>query len=212
MNITLHVPTIDQVHPDPIKNTTAEPWLWEVLAEGLMHDPGFRFFFGDKFSETKMVRFMEAAVRGALESGGAVFSSCDRKVVLVWRWYGQEMPAEYIQEIFHLLGTEGTKRYLWFREATDVPIEPAYRTSTMRPQYIGVLPDSQGRGYGSHILKWTLDYFDQQGFKIPFLVASTRRSAKLYGPLLGFDADKEVYLGLDGEAPAVVVMKRKSDR
>lgn len=70
------------------------------------------------------------------------------------------------------------------------------------------LPECQGKGYGCHLFKRTLDHFDEQGFESPMILASTRRSAKLYGPLLGFHIHKEVFApGVDA-IPAGVFMKR----
>lgn len=207
MSTILNKLNTDRHKPDPIKITNPEPWIWQVLGKSLAYDPGFRFFFGDTFSESKLIQFMEAAVKGALESGGSVFASPDRKVVLVWRWYGAELSDDRKQQMSNIFGQDGTERYIWFREATDIPIDPLKRANTMRPQYIGVLPDAQGQGYGSHILKWTLNYFDEQGYTTPFLVASTPRSAKLYGPLLGFHQYREVFLGEKG-TESVIVMKR----
>lgn len=198
---------IDLHSADPIKITKPEPWLWQVLGKALANDPGFKFFFGDKFCEQILTEFMEVSVKGLLESGGSVFTSPDRKVVLVWRWYGAELPDHRKQQLFDLLGQDGTDRYLWFRAVTDVSIDAKTKAKTMRPQYIGVLPEAQGNGYGSHILRSTLNYFDKGGFITPFLVASTRRSAKLYGPLLGFYSYKEVFLGENNTSP-MIIMKR----
>ena len=194
-------------HPAPIRIVNPEPWQWEVLVEALWYDPGFRFFFGEHISKERFLQFMEAAVRGTLESGGVVFASPDQNAVLVWRWYGAELPENRKEQMYAALGKEGTERYLWFRETTDVPVREEDKINTMRPNYIGVLPDLQGRGYGSHLLRWTLDYFDRKGYRTPFLVASTKRSAKLYGPLLGFKTHREVVLGEQGK-DAVVVMIR----
>jgi GNAT superfamily N-acetyltransferase len=205
----LYAQTLNQGHEAPVLMTHPEEWQWRVLYEALKTDPGFTFFFRDRLNEENLMRFFEAVVRGTLESGcGSVFASPDRRAVLVWRWFGAELPEERTQQMHSALGQEGVERYRWFRQATDVPVDPADRPMTMRPNYIGVLPGMQGRGYGSHLLKWTLEHFDRQGFITPFLVASTRRSAKLYGPLLGFYSYREVCVGPGGQEPAVVVMKR----
>lgn len=194
----------------PVRIETPEPWQWKVLGTALANDPGFRFFFGTHFTVAGLTSFMEAAVKGALESGGSVFATPDEKAVLVWRWYGAQIPECYVAKMFSTLGIEGTKRYLDFRRATDVPIDPANLERTMRPNYIGVLPEVQCRGVGSYLLKSTLGFFDRQGFDTPFLVASTRRAAKLYGPLLGFYTERELFLGNDESSPMVIMRRQVS--
>lgn len=190
---------------DPIQITQPEPWQWRVLATALWDDPYLRFVFGNRRNEKNLLQFMEAYLRGSLESAGSVFISPDQHAVLIWSWYGEDFPDDRKQQMFEVLGKEGTERYLWFRRETDISIDPNERSRTMRPNLIGVLPQVQCRGYGSHLLKWTLNHFDRHGYSTPFLVASTKRSAKLYGPLLDFHAYKEVALN---DTETVTVMKR----
>lgn len=173
---------------DPIKITQAEPWQWEILAEAFLNDPTLNFWLGEKTSMASLCEFFEAVIKDTLDSGGAVFSSPDQKVVIVWTRHEYtylESPGKWKQRWYEILDPEGVKRYKWTYATGDVEIDPSRIRNSMLPDYIGVKSGTQGRGYGSHILKWTLNYFDQLGFESPYLLASTRRSAKLYGPLMG---------------------------
>jgi GNAT superfamily N-acetyltransferase len=195
---------------DPIKITQPEPWQWDVLAKAFLNDPVLNFWIGEKTNEKVLNEFFEAVVKDALESGGAVFSSPDRKVVIVWTRHGYslEEPGEWKKRWYDILDPEGVKRYYWLYEAGEVSIDADRIQRSMLPDYMGVLPDSQGRGYGSHILKWTLSYFDELGYETPFLLASTKRSAKLYGPLIGFHSHKEISMELFGTTFPAIFMKR----
>ena len=194
-------------YPEPIQITTPQPWQWHVLATAFWNDPGFRFYFGERRTEKNYRQFMEAIVKGTLESGGSIFANPDKSAVIVWRWHGAELPEDRKQQMFDALGPEGSKRYLWIRQAADMTIPPGERKHTMQPNYVGVLPDMQCKGYGSYLIKWTLNHFDKLGFTTPFLVASTPRSAKLYGPLIGFHVDYKVPLG-ENNPEFILVMKR----
>ena len=70
--------------------------------------------------------------------------------------------------------------------------------------YIGVMPERQGRGLGSRLMRPTLDRCDEAGLPA-YLEASSQRSAALY-ERLGF-----VHLGalrLAGGAPPLWPMRR----
>lgn len=193
----------------PLLITHPEEWQWRVLYESLKTDIVLAYSFGERFNKECLMQFFEAVIRGTLESGcGSVFASPDRQAVMIWRWFGAELPEERKQQMHAALGPEGVERYQWFRRVTDEPVASADGPLTMRPNYLGVHPDAQGRGHGSQIIKWTLRHFDQRGFSTPFLVASTRRAAKLYGPLMGFYPDREVSIRSGEQETAVVVMKR----
>ncbi|MGS2762878.1 hypothetical protein [Sinomicrobium sp. M5D2P9] len=122
--------------------------------------------------------------------------------------YALEPPTKYKKQWYDILEPEGVKRYQWLYEAGDIPLDPEQRKKSMLPDYMGVLPEVQGQGYGSLLSKWTLNHFEERGFDIPFLLASTRRSSKLYAPILGFQVHKEVYAQESDVIPAGVFMKR----
>ncbi|MDM8173595.1 MULTISPECIES: GNAT family N-acetyltransferase [Olivibacter] len=212
MNNTLENLETKQKLPDPIQIKSPEPWQWNVLAKAFLNDPVLKFWIGEKTNEAVLRDFFEAVVKDALESGGAVFSSPDQQVVLVWTWHGYSLqePGEWKKRWYEILDPEGVKRYYELYRAGDVEIDSAKLKGCMLPDYMGVLPQSQGRGYGSHILKWTLNHYDKLGYETPFLLASTRRSAKLYGPLVGFHIHKEVLLDNSENAPVAVFMKRNA--
>jgi len=196
----------------PIKITNPEPWQWDVLAKAFLNDDVMNFWVGKKCNEQVLKDFFEAVIRDTLESGGAVFASSDKKVVLTWKRLESDLEVanKWKDQWYKLLDAEGVERYNWLYGAGDLSIDPADYKKYMIPDYMGVLPEAQCLGYGSHILKWTLNYFDELGYQIPFLVASSRRSAKLYGPLIGFRIHKEVMLFDDQPDQVAVFMVRTS--
>jgi GNAT superfamily N-acetyltransferase len=212
MKNTLNALPIQGAIADPIQIKVAESWQWEILAKAFLHDPVLNFWLGEKTDELMLQNFFEAVIKDTLSSGGAVFCSPDRKVVLVWtrHEYSLEPPTQWKQRWYEILGSQGVERYYWLYEAGDVYLDTDQRRVSMLPDYIGVTDDAQGKGYASHILKWTLEHYDKLGFQIPFLLASTRRSAKLYAPLMGFHVHREVLLSDDDDAPAAVFMKRNN--
>ncbi|WP_026632651.1 N-acetyltransferase [Dyadobacter alkalitolerans] len=194
----------------PVRITQPEPWQWNVLAKAFLPDPTLNFWLGETISEQMLQDFFEAVVKDTLASGGWIFSSPDRQVVFVWtrHAYSQERPTEWKKKWYKILGDEGVGRYKWLYQVGDVEIDASKLERSMLPDYMGVLPESQGLGYGSHIFKWTVNYFDSLGYETPFILASTRRSAKLYGPLLGYYIHKEVLASEADEIPVGVFMKR----
>jgi len=198
--------TNKETFPAPIRITQPEPWQWEVLAKAFLNDDVLNFWIGEECNEAVLRDFFEALIKDTLQSGGAVFTSPDHKVVLIWTrlGYGLEAPNEWKQQWHRLLNPEGVKRYSWLYDAGNMSLDPARQIKSMLPDYMGVLPEAQGRGYGSHLLKWTLDYFDELGYETPFLLASSRRSAKLYAPLLDFSVHQVVVL--DEAAPDKVAV------
>ncbi|WP_159478229.1 GNAT family N-acetyltransferase [Dyadobacter sp. 3J3] len=197
-------------YPTPIRISQAEPWQWNLLAKAFLNDPTLNFWLGKKTNEKVLQDFFEAVIKDTLASDGAVFCSPDQKVILIWtrHAYSKETPSEWKQRWHQVLESEGVKRYYWLYEASGLQIDEDKLDKSMLPDYIAVSPESQGVGYGSYILKWTLDHFESLGYEVPFLLASTRRSAKLYGPLLGFHFHKEILTPESSDIPAGVFMKR----
>ncbi|HEY8915622.1 MAG TPA: GNAT family N-acetyltransferase [Chitinophaga sp.] len=195
---------------DPVRITTPEPWTWEVLAKAFLPDPTLNFWLGKKTNEKVLRDFFEEVVKDTLSSGGEVFGSPDHKAVLVWTRLGYtlEPPTEWKQRWYDVLDPEGVKRYYWLYEAGELGLDEDQLKRSMLPDYGAVLPESQGRGYMSHLLKWTVNYYEEQGYDVPFILASTRRSAKLYCPLVGFHLHKEVFVPEFGEIPVGVFLKR----
>lgn len=191
---------------DPIVITHPEPWQWEVLAKGFLPDPVLNFWLGEKTDLTLLENFFEAVVKDTLISGGGVFASPDHKVVIVWTWHGGEAN-EWKKKWKEILGPEGVKRYNSVYNDGDVLLDSDTKKNSMLPDYISVLPEAQGQGYGTHILKWTLNHYDELGFETPHILASTRRSAKLYAAMWGFHNHKVVQI-VEGDEDAAIFMKR----
>lgn len=193
-----------------IRISKPEPWQWEVLAKAFLHDPTLNFWLGEKTNEKVLSDFFKAVVKDTLNAGGAVFSSSDRQAVIVWTrlGYGLEPANEWKKRWYDVLDPEGVKRYYWLYEAGELGLDADQLKKGMLPDYIAVMPGLQGRGYGSHLLKWTMNYYEEQGYDIPFMLASTRRSAKLYCPLGGFHLHKEVFAREGDEVPVGVFLKR----
>lgn len=199
---------------EPIKIITPETWQWEVLATAFYGDQVMKFWLGDEATKDQYLAFFEAVVKDTLDSGGEIFASPDKQVVLVWTAlrYTLEEPGQWKKKWYEVLGPEGVKRYNSLYEAGNLEIGTDRLKNSMLPDYMGVIPESQGLGYGSHILKWTYDYYQKQNYEIPFLIASTRRSAKLYGPLIDLYVHKEVFLTDIEEDGVAVFMKHNSLR
>jgi GNAT superfamily N-acetyltransferase len=208
MNNTLEQTSIKEKLPDPIKATQPEPWQWDVLAKAFLKDPVLNFWLGEKTNEAVLQDFFEAVVRDTFSSGGAVYSSPDRKIVLIWTRHGYslEESGEWKKRWYDILDPEGVKRYYWLYEMGNVEIDPVKRNKSMLPDYLAALPEVRGNGYAIHLTRWTIKYFEDIGYEVPFLLASTRRNATLYGRYLGFKAHKEVLL--EGYDDAAVFMKR----
>lgn len=195
---------------DPIVYTQPEPFHWEVLSKAFITDPTINFWFDGKIDEKQLSDFFEAVVHDVLISGGKVFSTQDKKAVFVWAFLGNDPQDtnEYKKKWQEILGKEGLRRYYWLYEAGEITFDETKIKKSVEPAYLAVLPGAQGLGYGSHIFKWSLDYFDKLGFYTPFILASTQRSAKLYCPLLGFEVHKEVFIDKDDKEPIGVFLKR----
>lgn len=71
---------------------------------------------------------------------------------------------------------------------------------------VGILPDMQGRGLGSRLLRPTLDRCDHEGLPA-YLEASSERSAALY-ERLGFKLTSELRIG---DSPPLRLMRRPPD-
>jgi GNAT superfamily N-acetyltransferase len=71
---------------------------------------------------------------------------------------------------------------------------------------VGILPDMQGRGLGSRLLRPTLDRCDHEGLPA-YLEASSERSAALY-ERLGFKLTSELRIG---GGPPLRLMRRPPD-
>jgi len=195
---------------EPIIITEPEPWVWNVLAKAFLNDLTLNFWLGEKTNEESLKDFFEAVIRDVLKSGGTVFSSPNRQVVFIWSWIGRDATDsnEHKARWYEVLEPEGVKRYYWSYEAGDLALDPEKINKSMEPAYLGVHPDLQGKGYGSHIFKWTLNYFEKQGYDVPYILASSRRAAKLYCPLLGFFIHKEVFAAESDSEPIGVFLKR----
>nr|WP_315031711.1 GNAT family N-acetyltransferase [uncultured Chryseobacterium sp.] len=196
---------------DPILCTEPEIWQWEVLTKAFLGDPTISFWFKGKEKESELMSFFEGIVKEAFTTGGTVFGSTDQKAVIVWTWLGNDKEAAnpFKKQWHNALGSDGVKRYHWLYDQGDVALEKGHAQRSMEPAYIAVLPEFQGKGYGSHIFKWSFDHVIGKGYDAPFILASSRRSAKLYCPLLGFYAHKEVFGDNDTEQPIAVFLKRQ---
>ncbi|WP_146624509.1 hypothetical protein [Larkinella arboricola] len=199
-----------QNFPDPIKLTQPEPWQWEVLATGFLHDPTMNFWLGERASLDSFRDYFEAVVKDTFASGGDVFSTPDRDVVLVCTWLGanQQEPSEWKKRWYDVLGPEGVKRYNWLYDAGEVNLSPEQLQNSMLPDYLARLPDSKGAGSGSHLAGWAIDYYLKLGYDVPFIIASTPQAARLYCRDWGFYIHKNVFLE-NSSVPIGVFIKRK---
>jgi GNAT superfamily N-acetyltransferase len=197
-------------HADPIIITKPEPWQWDILAKAFLNDPTLNFWLGEKTSEQTLSDYFEAMIKDTLVSGGAVFASPDQKAVLIWTWLGRdpEDSNEFKKKWHDVLDPDGVKRYYWLYDEGELDLDPDTLERSFEPAYMGVHPDSQGKGYGGHLLKSSLNYFEERGYEAPYILASTRRSAKLYCPLVGFHHHKEVFAAESDSEPVAVYLKR----
>lgn len=212
MNKTVEQLTTNPVFVDPIQAKAPEPWQWDVLAKAFLYDPVLNFWIGEKTTEAVLQDFFEAVVRDTFSSGGAVYSSPDCKIVMVWtrHGYGLEEPGEWKKKWYNVLDPEGVKRYYWLYEMGDVELDPAKRKISMLPDYLAALPEARGSGYAVHLARWTIKHYENLGYEVPYCLASTRRNATLYARYLGFQAHKEVLL--EGYNEAAVFMKLNKNR
>ena len=210
MNHALDPLPNEQNLPEPIRVMRAESWQWEVLAKAFLTDDILNYWLGEKTDENVLKDFFEAVIKDALTSKGFIFSIPDQSVVFIWmrHAYNLEPPGEWKKRWYGILGPEGLKRYYSLYEAGDMQIDPALLEKSMLPEYIGILPASQSLGYGSYIGKWAFNYFDERGYESPYILASSRRAAKHYCPLLGFHVHKEVLLTEGEDGPAAIFLKR----
>ncbi|PKF75318.1 GNAT family N-acetyltransferase [Chryseobacterium sp. PMSZPI] len=194
---------------NPVKVTKPEPWQWKLLAKAFLHDQVTRFLFGENVDETILENFFESIVKDTLISGGEIFCSPDQKAILVWTWLGNDSQTsnEFKRQVYEILGTEGTNRYHWLYEEGDIQLDMTKAQKSMEPAFVAVHPEKQGQGYGGHIFKWTLEYFDKKGYYSPYILASSKRSAKLYCSLLGYYAHKEIFIPKEDE-PIAILLKR----
>ncbi|ROI02054.1 MULTISPECIES: GNAT family N-acetyltransferase [unclassified Chryseobacterium] len=197
-----------QKFEEPVLVTHPEPWQWELLAKAFLNDPTLNYWFGGNADESSLSDFFEAVIKDCLSSGGKVFSSPDQKAIIVWTSTvrGSDSTNEFKKRWQEVLGPEGVKRYYWVYETGYVDFNPHDYNKIMEPEYLAVYPGYQRSGYGGHLIKWSYDYFEKEGYdKTPYILPSTRGSAKLYGPLLGYHIVKEIFA--DGKLVALS-MKR----
>jgi ribosomal protein S18 acetylase RimI-like enzyme len=127
--------------------------------------------------------------------GGAETTTNDLMACAIWvppEKENHSISLSWISKLpryFHWAGLGRVRRFLSFVDACEGkrPSEPYYYLDS-----IGVDPDHQGKGYGSMLLKYTLDHFDSEGLPA-YLESSNIRNNPLY-ERYGFRTLSEIHL------------------
>jgi GNAT superfamily N-acetyltransferase len=176
--------------------------LKAVLAAAFYEDPIMGWMMPDEDSrDRRLRRFFEIELSHVALVHGAVWTSTDLGGAAM-----SSAPGSWKLPQRALL-LEGQNFGSWLSRATDL-LAAMYRRHPSRPHYyfrdIGVLPERQGQGLGSALMRPTLERCDREGLPA-YLEASTERSAALY-ERLGFQ-----YTGEElrvGDSPSVWPMLR----
>lgn len=138
------------------------------LALAFEADPVYRWLFPDAGRRLKKLEALFAVFLRPLMAAGTVFTTPQREGVSVWvppkgkvapGWRGQiRQPFEIVR----LLGKRIWRGLLWWRLVeTRQPRYPHWKLFL-----IGVLPEHQGRGIGSALLRPILARCDEEGWPI----------------------------------------------
>jgi hypothetical protein len=159
-------------------------WQADVLTEALHADPGYRFFFGPRFTTANVHRFFEFYLAGLVEGGGSLVTLRTRTgdpyrgAIFGWRRFGGEFPPNAYDGMMDALGVQGRRRYEWFRKQSEVPlstfgIEPGDQHMAVRLNIGGLRGDVQNRGIGTRISQLSLEDYESRGYRAPYVVSST---------------------------------------
>jgi ribosomal protein S18 acetylase RimI-like enzyme len=188
---TLTLSGADQAIATVVLAFSADPvarWFYPDPHQYLLHLPNFVRAFAGKAIEHNSAYHVDGYQGAALWLPPDVHPDEDALVVLVQR----TIPEENQQEI------------VAFIEQMDSyhPVEPHWYLPM-----IGVDPGKQGRGYGSALLKYSLELCDRDG-KLAYLEASSTKSIPLY-ERHGFELVGTIQVG---KSPPLFPMLRKPRR
>lgn len=186
-----------------LRRATADdvPHLKRVYAEAFYDDPIIEWMIPDEQSRRqRLQRFFAIELRHVALPRGAIWTSTDLSGAAM-----STAPGAWRLTLRAFL-LEGTTFGRWQHRAGRLAVA-MHRRHPRQPSYhfrdIGVLPENQGRGLGSALMRPTLDRCDREGMPA-FLEASSERSASLYGRL-GFQLIDE--LRVAGSPPLRLMLR-----
>lgn len=177
------------------------PHLKGVYAEAFYDDPIVKWMIPDERSRRRRLRrFFAIELRHIALPRGAVWMSTDLSGAAM-----STAPGGWRLPLRAFL-LEGTTFGKWQHRAGRLAVA-MQRHHPRQPSYhfrdIGVLPEKQGQGLGSALMRPTLDRCDREGLPA-YLEATSERSAALY-ERLGFQLTDELRVG---NSPPVWLMLR----
>lgn len=169
--------------------------LKDVFAAAFYEDPIIGWMMpGERSREQRLRRFFEIELRNVALVRGAVWTSTDFSGVAM-----SDPPGAWGHPWRAFL-LEGQNFGIWLPRAARL-LAAMRRRRPSHPHYyfrdIGVLPEMQGQGIGSALMRPTLERCDRESLPA-YLEATSERSASLYARL-GFQPTGE--LGVAGSPP-----------
>jgi GNAT superfamily N-acetyltransferase len=170
-----------------------------VLAAAFAHDPGFSHLLREPLRRSERLRlFFETELRGVGIPSGLAWTTADVAGGAIWlppdTW---RVPVTTtLAELRPMSRVFGRRLPLAFRSRLRMegrhPRRPPHRYLAV----MGVVPEQQGRGLGTALMRPGLEELDQHGLPA-YLEASTPRSRELYRRN-GFEVTDEFNLPSDG--------------
>jgi GNAT superfamily N-acetyltransferase len=186
-----------------LRQATAEDVqrLKTVMAEAFMEDPVIGWLMPkDATRRARLRRFFAIELRHVALARGRVWTTGDLSGAAL------SLPPGAWRVPLHATLLEGTVFGRRLYRAARLGATMEWR-HVREPHYyvrdVGVLPDMQGRGLGSTLLRPTLERCDQEGLPA-YLEASSERSAALY-ERLGFQHTAELSVG--GSPPLRLMLR-----
>jgi GNAT superfamily N-acetyltransferase len=179
--------------------------LTQALAAAFFDDPVLGWLMPDERSRPRRLRkFFELDLRQMAFARGSVWTTEERNAACLVMPPG----AWQLPPLVALAHTGGFARAFGRRLPTATLLQALMELRHPRaPHYyvlvVGVVPELQGRGLGSALMRPTLDHCDAVGLPA-YLEASSERSAALY-ERLGFKVTRELRLG---SSPPLRLMTR----
>ncbi len=190
------------VDPGPLSNPPTDPELRQataedvhrlksVLADAFFEDPIFGWLMPDDSSRrARLRRYFGIELRHLVLPRGRVWTTSDLTGAAL------TLPPGAWRSPLHVTLLEGRAFGVHVSRAARMGATIEWR-HVRGPHYyvrdIGVLPDTQGQGLGSALLRPTLERCDREGLPA-YLEASNERSAALY-ERLGFKLTGELRIG-----------------
>lgn len=176
-----------------LRRATAEdvPRLKAVMAEAFFDDPILGWLIPNEVKRpTRLRRFFAIELRHMALRRGRVWTTNDLSGAAL------SMPPGAWRVPPYATLLEGPAFGIHLARAARLGAAME-RRHVREPHYyirdVGILPDIQGEGFGSALMRPTLDHCDQEGLPA-YLEASSERSAALY-QRLGFRITKELRVG-----------------